>query len=94
MASLERFTHGSFPSHLEAAGFTDVDAREVSHNVWPTWHYLYNLAIRENKANLLSKTLRGTLMYNPNLIASLMIWPHRKRLGYNIVTCTKPDIHS
>lgn len=86
MASLERFTHGCFPALLHGAHFEDVKVKDISRNIWPTWHWLFWRAIRENWSTI----LRGRFMQHPNLAGSLLIWPYRHQLGYNIVTAIKP----
>lgn len=87
MASIERFTHGSFPALLQEAKFADVTVKDISRNVWPTWRWLFWLAIRENWPTILCGQTKDTT----NLVGSLLIWPYRHHLGYNIVTAIKPD---
>ncbi|HVA97212.1 MAG TPA: methyltransferase domain-containing protein [Candidatus Acidoferrales bacterium] len=94
MASIGHFTHGAFPSIMESAGFEGVDVRDISQNVWPTWHHLFKQALQDNRTKLLPKILHGTLMDTPNLAGSLMIWPYRRQLRENIITSTKPNIDS
>lgn len=86
MASIERFTHGGFPAILHGVHFEDVTVEDISRNVWPTWHWLFWRAIRDNWVTI----LRGRVMQHPNLAGSLLIWPHRHHLGYKIVTAIKP----
>lgn len=87
MASIGRFIHGSFPSLLEKAGFEDITVDEISHNVYPTWRWLFFRAIQES----LPKILHGQLRKDTNLLASFLIYPYRHNLGYNVVTANKPD---
>lgn len=90
MASIGRFTHGSFPSLLEEADFKDVTVKDISRNVWPTWRWLFRQAVFEHWSDI----LRGQFKENTNLAGSLLIWPYRHQLGYNVVTAIKPDAHS
>ena len=89
MASIEKFTHDAFPAILEDAGFCDVAVEDISRNVWPTWKWLFDRAIRENKSTILRGQI-GKIMGYPNLAGSLFIWPYRHQLGYKVVTATKP----
>jgi ubiquinone/menaquinone biosynthesis C-methylase UbiE len=86
MASIERFTHGAFPDLLQNAGFENVQVEEVSRNVWPTWRWMFWRAIHD-----LPKLLDRQTKDSTNLIASLLIYPYRRFLGYNIVTANKPQ---
>lgn len=86
MASIERFTHEGFPALLNGARFEDVTVKDISRNVWPTWRWMFWRAIRENWGTILS----GRFIEQPNLAGSLLIWPHRRHLGYKIVTAVKP----
>lgn len=94
MFSIKRFTHGSFPALLQKANFEYVTVKDISRNVSPTWQGLFWTAIHEEET--WSKTMQGQLMKkeNTNLAGSLLIWPYRHQLGYNVVTATKPDIQS
>ena len=85
-----KFTHGAFPSLIQPAGFEQVTVRDASQNVWPTWHYLFQLALKEKGTSILPKLLGGSLTDTPNTAASLMIWPYRHNLKYNIITANKP----
>lgn len=86
MASIGRFTHGSFPDHLENAGFENVEVDEISRNVWPTWKWLFWRSIRRD----IPRVLSGKGEVNTNLLGALSIWPYRNQLGYNVVTANKP----
>lgn len=87
MASIGRFTHGSFPKLIQEANFQDVTVRDISRNVWPTWRWLFWHAVREEWLTI----LRGRFMERTNLAGALFIWPYRHQLGYNVVTAIKPD---
>lgn len=87
MASIGRFIHGSFPRILEGAGFENINVREISRNVGPTWRFLFWNAIRNEWPSI----VRGRIMEKTNLAGSLFIWPYRSQIGYNIVTATKPE---
>ncbi|MFE2728169.1 class I SAM-dependent methyltransferase [Kitasatospora sp. NPDC059327] len=87
MASIERFTHDGFPALLKAANFENVKVRDISRNVWPTWRWMFWLAIRKYWPGILC----GGFIWRPNLAGALLIWPNRRHLGYKIVTATKPS---
>lgn len=92
MASISRFIHGAFPTLLEAAGFEDVNVREISRYVHPTWKWLFEKAIRERVPTIVPKLLSGRLIEeNTNVAGSLFIWPYRHHLSYVIATGIKPD---
>jgi sterol 24-C-methyltransferase len=86
MASIEYFTHGAFPSLLQKANFENIEVEDISHKVWPTWRWLFRRAIRESWQSI----LRGEFMSDTNLAGSLLIWPYKNFLGYNVVTANKP----
>ncbi len=95
MASIRRFTHGSFATLLEAAGFENAEVNEISRNVYPTWHWMFQRAIRERVPTALRQSLKGKLMEeNTNLAGALFIWPYRRHLGYTVATATKPVYHT
>lgn len=87
MTSISRFTHNAFPQILTDANFADINIRDISRNVWPIWGWLFRRAIRENGFSIVSKTLRGK---KTNVAGSLLIWPYRSQLGYNVVSAVKP----
>lgn len=87
MASIERFTHTAFPALLQRANFENITVEDISHNVWPTWRWLFWRAIRESWPSI----LRGQFLEDTNLAGSLLIWPYRHFLGYKIVTANKPN---
>lgn len=92
MASISRFTHGAFPTLLAAAGFENVDVKGISRNVYPTWHWLFQKALREKIPTIVPKLLRGKLMEeNTNAAGALFIWPYRRHLRYVVATATKPN---
>lgn len=86
MASIERFTHDGFPDILEGAGFENVDVKDISRNVWPTWRWMFFYAIRN-----LPRLLRSETMGHVNLAASFCIWPYKSQLGYKVITANKPS---
>ncbi len=86
MASIERFTHDGFPDILEGAGFENVDVKDISRNVWPTWRWMFFYAIRN-----LPRLLRSETMGHVNLAASFFIWPYKSQLGYKVITANKPS---
>lgn len=86
MASIKRFTHDAFASLLQKANFENITVEDISHNVWPTWRWLFWRAIRESWPSI----LRGEFLENTNLAGSLLIWPYRNFLGYKVVTANKP----
>lgn len=89
MASMNRFYHGSFEDILRRAGFENIVVEEISKNVYPTWKSLFMRALHFDVwADAIWRKDRGDFI---NLLASLMIWPYRKQLGYNVVTATKPN---
>ncbi|MFI1703080.1 class I SAM-dependent methyltransferase [Streptomyces griseoruber] len=85
MASIERFTHDSFPILLGGANFENLTVSDIGPCVWPTWRWLFRRALCEYWA----AALCGRFNWS-NLAGALMIWPNRRRLGYKIVTATKP----
>ncbi len=85
MASIERFTHGAFPDLLQDSGFENVHVTDISPHVWPTWQWMFQGAVRRSP-----DVLRGQIQDRTNWAASLLIWPYRNFLGYNIVTANKP----
>ncbi|WP_327596732.1 class I SAM-dependent methyltransferase [Streptomyces chartreusis] len=86
MASVERFTPGTLPGLLRDAGFADVTVRDISCCVWPSWRWLFWRALRKYWAALLC----GGFL-RPNLAGSLLIWPNRRLIGYQVVTAVKPE---
>ena len=86
MASIKDFTHGIFPDLLETAGFENIEVEDISKNVWPTWHWFFKQGVR----NVVPSLLKGQLFEQTNLLGSLMIWPYRHQLRYNVVTANKP----
>lgn len=90
MASIKHFTHDAFPRILQNAGFENIVVRDISRNVWPTWRWAFWRNLRQNNIYLLPKILSGKITKDTNLIASLLIYPYRHQLGYNIATATKP----
>lgn len=89
MASIVRFTHDAFSSILQDAQFENIDVKDISRNVWPTWRWMFFRAISE-----LPRFLRGEVKDRINLIASFLIWPYRHKLGYKVVTANKPGVQS
>ena len=85
MVSIERFTHNAFPDILNEAGFKNVDVVDISRNVWPTWRWMFFHAIRN-----LPKLLRNKGVNHTNLAASLLIWPYKNQIRYNVITANKP----
>lgn len=85
MTSLPKFTHGSFPEILTAAGFENAEAEEISKNVYKSWKHLFGHANGEALDNFVH--LKWGLKYVPG---SVFIWPARKELGYNICQAYKP----
>ena len=85
MASLHRFTHGAFPHLLEEAGFENVRARDISKNVWQTWHFLWKEALK----NTFNQIRDGTFSLD-KIQGSAMIYPARSNLGYNVCEASKP----
>ncbi len=86
MAAIKHFTQGNLEANLQAVGFENITTTDISHNVWPTWHWLFWQAVRNDWKTI----LRGKIMEYPNLAGSLFIWPYRHFLGYSITTATKP----
>ncbi|GAI79714.1 unnamed protein product [marine sediment metagenome] len=87
MTSIHRFTHGAFPDILTDAGFTNINVDDISQNVWPTWHWLFDEAVE----GVWPLIRRGDNPFeNTNLLASLMIWPNREKFRYNVITATNP----
>ncbi len=86
MASLPNFTHGSFSSILTHAGFENVQAEDISRNVYASWFYLWKFATR----TMFEDSSKGNigLKYIPG---SFWIWPARYKLGYNICQANKPE---
>jgi len=89
MASIARFTHDAFSAILQDAQFENIDVKDISRNVWPTWRWLFFRAIRN-----LPRFLNDEGMDYTNLVASYLIWPYRYQLGYKVVTATKPGAQS
>lgn len=85
MASIERFTYDAFPGLLQSAGFENVGVEDISHNVWPTWQWMFQQGVRRAP-----DVLRGQIKDKTNWAASLLIWPYRNFLAYNVVTANKP----
>lgn len=86
MASIERFTHDAFPAILQDAHFENIEVKDISRNVWPTWRWMFFRAIRN-----LPRLLRNEVIDYTNLAASFLIWPYRYQLGYKVVTANKPN---
>ena len=86
MASIHRFTPGALPNILEQANFQDVQVRDISRNVWPSWEWLFKRAIKKDWPRI----LRGDFRHDTNLAGSLLIYPYRHFLGYDVVSATKP----
>jgi ubiquinone/menaquinone biosynthesis C-methylase UbiE len=87
MTSVERLTHGSYPDHLQNAGFENVEVEDISRNVWPSWRWLFWRSVHRDVPRVLS----GQAKANTNLLGALCIWPYRNQLRYNVVTATKPE---
>lgn len=90
MASIGKFTHGAFPDLLRNAGFEDISVEEISRNVYPTWRWLFWKAIRDSWPDILRLKFRD----KTNLAGSLLIYPYRHFIGYNVVTATSPYIRT
>lgn len=86
MASIERFTHDAFPAILQDAHFENIEVKDISHNVSPTWRWMFFRAIHE-----LPRLLRNGVMDNTNRAASFLIWPYKHQLGYKVATANKPN---
>ena len=86
MASLPYFTHGSFPRILEDAGFENAKSKNISREVYPSWFYLWKLAIWTTFTKEFS---HGRISLD-NIPGSVWIWPARHKLGYNICQANKP----
>lgn len=85
MTSLPYFTHGSFPTILQSAGFENVKAEDISRNVYPSWFHLWKFAIRF----ALGEFVHGRIGFE-HIPGSMWIWPARHKLGYNICQANKP----
>lgn len=86
MASIERFTHDAFPAILHNAHFENIEIKDISRNVWPTWRWMFFRAIRD-----LPRFLRNEVIDHTNLAASYLIWPYKHQLGYKVATANKPN---
>lgn len=86
MASIERFTHDAFPAILQDAHFENIEVKDISRNVWPTWRWMFFYAIHN-----LPRLFRNGVMNNTNLVASFLIWPYKHQLGYKVATANKPN---
>lgn len=86
MTSLPYFIHGSFPRHLEDAGFVNASATDISRNVYPSWYYLWKQALGAT----LNELCHGRVGLD-NVPGSTWIWPARHRLGYIISQAEKPQ---
>lgn len=85
MVSIERFTHDAFPAILRGAHFENIEIKDISRHVWPTWRWMFFRALHN-----LPRLLSNEAMDNTNLVASLLIWPYKHQLGYKVVTANKP----
>lgn len=86
MVSIERFTHDAFPTILKDANFENIEVKDISHNVWPTWRWMFLRAIRD-----LPRLMRNKVRDHTNLAASFLIWPYKHQLGYKVATANKPN---
>lgn len=85
MASLPRFTHGSFPTILTGAGFEHAMSEDIRKNVYPSWYHLWKYALKLVAVD--------TIKHGFNLDrvpGSTWIWPAHKQLGYAVSRATKP----
>ncbi len=85
MTSLPHFTHGSFANILSTAGFENVRTEDISRNVYRSWFYMWQFAIRFS----LEEFAQGRIGFS-HIPGSMWIWPARKQLGYNICQASKP----
>lgn len=86
MASIQRFTHDAFPAILQDAHFDNIEVKDISRNVSPTWRWMFFRAISDLPRLLLNEAKDRT-----NLVASFLIWPYKHQLGYKVVTANKPS---
>lgn len=84
MASLPSFIHGAFPEILKEAGFENVEVEDVSRNVYPSWFYLWKLALKTSAKDF----SQGKISLDC-IPGSAWIWPARRRLGYNVCIASK-----
>ncbi|MFC1649703.1 class I SAM-dependent methyltransferase [Patescibacteria group bacterium] len=86
MTSLPRLVHGSYPKFLKDSGFENIQVRDISKNVWPTWRHLWHRAAKNTAESVLDRSF-----CLDNIQGTALIYPARHQLRYNIVTANKPN---